>query len=51
MPFMELVNGNGEYKSDEELATIIKDAGLDLSRPIVGSCGSGTTACVVETAL
>jgi len=51
MPFMDLVNADGEFKSDEELAAVIKEAGLDVSRPFVGSCGSGTTACVVEAAL
>jgi thiosulfate/3-mercaptopyruvate sulfurtransferase len=30
---------------------MITDAGIDLGRPIVTSCGSGVTACVAALAL
>ena len=38
-------------KSDEELTQIFKDIGVDLSKPIINTCGSGVTACVVELGL
>lgn len=34
-----------------DIATAIKKAGIDLNRPIVASCGSGVTACVLAFAL
>lgn len=38
-------------KSKEELLEVFKAAGLDLSRPVVGTCGSGLTACILTLAL
>ena len=35
----------------EELRAVLEEAGLDLSRPVVTSCGSGVTAAVVSLAL
>lgn len=35
----------------EELRAALENAGLDLSRPIVTSCGSGVTAAVISLAL
>lgn len=35
----------------EELARVFRRAGVDLRRPIVTSCGSGVTACVVALGL
>jgi thiosulfate/3-mercaptopyruvate sulfurtransferase len=34
-----------------ELAALIAAAGLDATRPMVASCGSGVTACVIALAL
>ncbi len=34
-----------------ELRAVIEDAGIDLSRPVVTSCGSGVTAAVITLAL
>lgn len=50
VPWSELVF-NGELKTVDELTTIFERAGVDLSRPIVASCGSGVTAAVVVLAL
>jgi thiosulfate/3-mercaptopyruvate sulfurtransferase len=33
------------WRSRDELARVFSDAGIDLDRPIVASCGSGITAC------
>jgi thiosulfate/3-mercaptopyruvate sulfurtransferase len=38
-------------RSAEEIAKAIKAVGIDIDRPIVASCGSGVTACVLAFAL
>lgn len=38
-------------RSAEEIRANLSRAGLDFSRPVVTSCGSGVTACVVSFAL
>ncbi|MCL2892669.1 3-mercaptopyruvate sulfurtransferase [Brenneria tiliae] len=50
VPWSELV-ANGALKPNAELATILHKHGVDFSRPIVASCGSGVTAAVVVLAL
>ncbi|MBX9446124.1 3-mercaptopyruvate sulfurtransferase [Dickeya chrysanthemi] len=42
---------NGALKPADELAAIFHQAGVDIQRPIVASCGSGVTASVVMLAL
>ncbi|MEX1312248.1 MAG: rhodanese-like domain-containing protein, partial [Candidatus Sulfomarinibacteraceae bacterium] len=39
------------FKPNEELREAFGDAGLDRDRPIVTTCGSGVTACVLLFAL
>jgi thiosulfate/3-mercaptopyruvate sulfurtransferase len=54
LPFTNLlVPDSSTFKSNEEMATLIKEAGIDIDtdKRIVVSCGSGVTACVVATAL
>ena len=41
----------GRYKGPEELSTVFKDAGVDLEKPIIASCGTGVTASVLALAL
>jgi len=38
-------------RSGQDIAKAIKAAGIDTNRPIVASCGSGVTACVLAFAL
>ena len=38
-------------KSAEELTALFREAGVNLDRPIVTSCGSGVTACALAFAL
>lgn len=38
-------------KSDLELKEIFKAKNIDTTKMTVNSCGSGVTACIVETAL
>lgn len=45
VPFPSLIE-DGYFKSKEELASIFKSLKLD-NKPLVFSCGSGVTACVV----
>lgn len=41
----------GRFKSLAELKQTIEDAGIDLSKPVVTSCGSGITAAIITLAL
>jgi len=50
VPWGDLVV-NGELKTTDELAEIFERQGVDLAKPIIASCGSGVTACVVILAL
>ncbi|GGD98161.1 thiosulfate sulfurtransferase [Tsuneonella deserti] len=49
--FRDLLNPDGTFRSDDELRAAFERAGIDLSRPIVTSCGSGVTASVLLFAL
>jgi thiosulfate/3-mercaptopyruvate sulfurtransferase len=52
LPFSGLFDGESKTLRDPDtLRTMITDAGIDLGRPIVTSCGSGVTACVAALAL
>jgi thiosulfate/3-mercaptopyruvate sulfurtransferase len=51
VPFDSLLGPDGRMKPVAALAAIFKDAGVDLDRPIVTSCGSGVTASVLALAL
>jgi len=53
LPFNGLLNmqQNCTFKSADEILTAFKDAGVDLSKPITTSCGSGVTASVSALAL
>ena len=51
LPFNLVLNDDGTMRAQDELRAIIKDAGIDLSKPIIAMCGSGVTACVVALAL
>lgn len=45
--YARLVREDGTMRPVEELRAIVHDAGLDIARPVVCSCGSGVTACAV----
>lgn len=51
LPFTDVLNADGTYKSTEAIRSAFENAGLDLTRPIVGTCGSGVTASVLLFAL
>ncbi|CAK0786382.1 hypothetical protein CVIRNUC_009595 [Coccomyxa viridis] len=50
IPFTQVLQ-EGRYKGPEELITVFKDAGVDLKKPIIASCGTGVTASVLALAL
>lgn len=51
LPFMELVGPDGRLLSADALRERIARAGVSLDRPIVATCGSGTSACAFLLAL
>jgi len=50
IPHSSFFNADGTWKSSDEIKTIFSDAGVDLSKPLVTTCGSGMTAAVVSFA-
>lgn len=50
LPYTEIVDG-GSLKPPEALAAAFARAGVDTGRPVVTSCGSGLTACILGLAL
>jgi thiosulfate/3-mercaptopyruvate sulfurtransferase len=51
VPYGQLLNADGTLKSTEELNAIFAAAGVEPHKPVVTSCGSGITACVLALAL
>jgi thiosulfate/3-mercaptopyruvate sulfurtransferase len=51
LPFTTLAGPGGQLLPQAELERRFRAAGVDLDRPVVASCGSGATACVVALAL
>jgi len=51
VPFNSLLNGDGTMKSPDEMKSIFAEAGVDLSKPAITTCGSGVTAAVLCLAL
>ena len=51
LPFGEVLNPDGTMKSAPELAAVFAAAGIDPSRPVTATCGSGVTAAILALAL
>jgi len=51
VPYGQLLNSDGTLKSPAELNKVFQTAGIDAHKPVVTSCGSGITACVLALAL
>lgn len=49
--FPKLLDDQGRFLSPDELRQRFEDAGIDWTRPVVATCGSGVTACVLLFAL
>ena len=50
VPFTDLLDG-AQFKSDDEMRAVLRDAGVDLDKPVITSCGSGVTAAVLAFGL
>jgi thiosulfate/3-mercaptopyruvate sulfurtransferase len=50
LPFNGLIAADGTLASGDVLAAKIKEAGIDPTKPVVSSCGSGVTASVLPLA-
>jgi thiosulfate/3-mercaptopyruvate sulfurtransferase len=51
LPYTELFNADGTFKSSDALREAIGAAGIDLSSPVTTTCGSGVTASVLLFAM
>ena len=51
LPYSALFNADGTYKDTAGLGEAFSAAGIDLGRPVVTTCGSGVTACVLLFAM
>ncbi|MEP7227099.1 MAG: 3-mercaptopyruvate sulfurtransferase [Gemmatimonadales bacterium] len=51
LPFTDLVRPDGTMLPPDELRRRIAEAGIDLSKPVVATCGSGTSACALVLCL
>lgn len=51
LPYADLVGADGTMRGPAELAQRFADAGIDVNRPVVTSCGSGLTACALALGL
>jgi len=49
--YRDLLQADGSMKAAQALAKVFEAAGVDISKPIITSCGSGVTAAVVNLAL
>lgn len=51
IPFTALFNADGTFKDPEGLRGVFACGGVDLNRPVITTCGSGMTACVLAFGL
>jgi thiosulfate/3-mercaptopyruvate sulfurtransferase len=51
LPHADVVDGSGRLLERSALRDRFRAAGIDLGRPVVATCGSGTSACAVLLAL
>ncbi|MEE9434948.1 MAG: 3-mercaptopyruvate sulfurtransferase [Sphingorhabdus sp.] len=47
LPYTMLLNEDGTWKQGDDLRAAFTNAGVDMDRPLVTSCGSGMTAAVL----
>jgi thiosulfate/3-mercaptopyruvate sulfurtransferase len=52
MPFSDLLDPTTKaFLSAEELKKVFQSKGVDPAKPIISTCGTGTTAAIIDTAL
>jgi thiosulfate/3-mercaptopyruvate sulfurtransferase len=49
--FQNVYNKDGTFKSEDDLVKLFQESDVDIKSNLVGSCGSGVTACVLIYAL
>lgn len=50
VPYGDVLAANGQFKSEADIRAVFENAGVDLSKPIINSCGSGVTAAILALA-
>jgi thiosulfate/3-mercaptopyruvate sulfurtransferase len=51
LPYTDLLQADGTFRSPGEVRGLFEAAGVDGSLPLVTSCGSGVTACILTLGL
>jgi len=51
VPYGTLIGGSGVMKSVDELRAAFESAGINPDKPVITTCGSGITACILALAL
>ena len=51
VPYLDLLDNGQTLKSPDALRAIFEAAGVDLTRPVITTCGSGVTAAVLSLAM
>ncbi|MBS8228791.1 3-mercaptopyruvate sulfurtransferase [Vannielia litorea] len=51
LPFGNLFKADGTMKRGQALREVFEDAGVDLAKPVITSCGSGVTAAILSLGL
>lgn len=51
VPSSGLIAPDGTMKSAEQLKAVFEEAGVDIDKPVVATCGSGMTASIIALAL
>lgn len=51
LPFPQVLNPDGTMQRGAALAAAFRDAGIDIDRPVVTTCGSGVTAAILSLGL
>jgi thiosulfate/3-mercaptopyruvate sulfurtransferase len=51
LPFKDILNPDGTMMEADRLSAAFAAAGVDLSKPVITTCGSGVTAAILSLAL
>ena len=51
VPYTDLLNADGTFRPAGEVRARLEAAGVDGKKPVVTSCGSGVTACILTLGL
>ncbi|MBI4724594.1 MAG: 3-mercaptopyruvate sulfurtransferase [Rhodomicrobium sp.] len=51
VPYSTLINEDGTLKTAPEIRAAFEAAGIDPEKPVIATCGSGVTACILSLGL